>query len=193
MTKNKKIVGSITILIIFTLIVLVGYKVSTPSKTDDKEIFTEELIDKTNKKSNDKEFITIYINGEVKKPGLYKLKDGSRIGDALKLSGGFTKNAYKKNLNLAKKIKDEDHIYVENIESSECSKGSTNKKSNKINVNTASKEELQSVSGIGEVTATKIIEYRNDNGKFKTLDDLKKIDRIGEKTFNKFKEKLIVR
>lgn len=193
MTKNKKIVGSITILIIFTLIVLVGYKVSTPSKTDDKEIFTEELIDKTNEKSNDKEFITIYINGEVKNPGLYKLKDGSRIGDALKLSGGFTKNAYKKNLNLAKKIKDEDHIYVENIESSECSKGSTNKKSNKINVNTASKEELQSVSGIGEVTATKIIEYRNDNGKFKTLDDLKKIDRIGEKTFNKFKEKLIVR
>jgi competence protein ComEA len=200
MRNNKKLVGSIIILIVFCIFLAVGYFISRPSKVlDSKEVFNETNV-VSNSTANNKEVkdITVYINGEVKKPGVYKLKDRSRTEDLVKVAGGFTENADKDKLNLAKKLKDEDYIYVEKTagEKSDAvnpQASSSVSSDGKVNINTASKEELKTVPGIGDVTAQKIIDYREKNGGFSSIEDLKKVGRIGDKTLEKMKDKIEVR
>ncbi|WP_027625012.1 helix-hairpin-helix domain-containing protein [Clostridium lundense] len=192
MKEKKKIIGSIVILLVFIFFISMGYIASLRgNKYKEEEVFTES-IEKESSNTN----IIIYVNGEVKKPGVYELKENSRIEDAIKIAGGFSKDADRHKLNLAKKIKDEDYIYVDKIkkdnDSLEDGKKSVNN-SGKININEASKEELKSVPGIGDVTAQKIIEYRESNNGFNSVEDIKKVDRIGEKTFEKLKDKIDVR
>lgn len=192
MKEKKKIIGSIVILSIFVFFIIIGYIISSPSKKyKEEDIFTENI-----QKENANSIITIYVNGEVKKPGVYELKENSRIEDAIKIAGGFSEEADKYKLNLAKKIKDEDYIYVdkikkENNSSEDKTKGINN--DGKININEASKDELKTIPGIGDVTAQKIIDYRENNRGFNSIEDIKKIDRIGEKTFEKLKDKIDIR
>lgn len=196
MRNNKKIIGSIVILIIFTIFLITGYFISKPPKeVDSKEVFNETTVADNKEVKN----ITVYINGEVKNPGVYKLKDGSRVEDLVKEAGGFTENANQYKLNLAKKLKDEDYIYVEkntgekNNSSNTVSSNSGVLSGGKVNINNASKEELKTVPGIGDVTAEKIIEYREKNGGFSSIEDLKKVGRIGDKTLDKMRDKIEVR
>lgn len=197
MRDKKKIIGSIVILIIFSVFLLVGYFTSKPPKAlDSKEVFNEtaSIESKGNKD------ITAYINGEVKNPGVYKVKEENRVEDLVKIAGGFTENADKYKLNLAKKLRDEDYIYVDKkIEGQNAAVAPQNSRSNgvgqngKININTASKEELKTIPGIGDLTAQKIIDYREKNGSFSTVEDLKKVGRIGDKTLEKMKDKMDIR
>lgn len=199
MRNKKKIIGSVIILIIFAIFLGVGYYISKPSKEfNSKEVFNEA----TSIESKDNKEITVYINGEVKNPGVYKIKNDGRIEELVKMSGGFTESADRFKLNLAKKLRDEDYIYVDKIvegqanavsNSTQSSAGTSSAQGGKININSASKEELKTIPGIGDVTAQKIIEYREKNGNFSTVEDLKKIDRIGEKTLDKIKDKIDVR
>ncbi|AWI06657.1 helix-hairpin-helix domain-containing protein [Clostridium drakei] len=196
MNKKKKIIGSIVILVIFTIFLITGYILSRPSKDlNSKEVFN----DATVVESKDNKDMTIYINGEVKKPGVYKLKSGSRVQDLLNSAGGFNETADKTKLNLAKKLKDEDYIYVDkqndkNPSASSGSNANSNAASDgKVNINTATKEQLKTVSGIGDVTAQKIIDYREKNGSFNSIEDLKKVGRIGDKSLEKIKDKIEVR
>lgn len=199
MRNKKKIIGSVIILIIFAVFLGVGYYISKPSKEiNSKEVFNES----TSIESKDNKEITVYINGEVKNPGVYKIKNDSRIEELVKMSGGFTDSADKFKLNLAKKLRDEDYIYVDKkvegqanavSNSIQSSAATSSVQGGKININSASKEQLKTISGIGDVTAQKIIEYREKNGNFSTVEDLKKIDRIGEKTLDKIKDKIDVR
>ncbi|MBI6871690.1 helix-hairpin-helix domain-containing protein [Clostridium aciditolerans] len=199
MRNKKKIIGSVIILIIFAIFLGVGYYISKPSKElNSKEVFNET----TSIESKDNKEITVYINGEVKNPGVYKIKNDSRIEELVKMSGGFTESADRFKLNLAKKLRDEDYIYVDKkvegqanaiSNSTQSSAGTSSAQGGKININSASKEELKTIPGIGDVTAQKIIEYREKNGNFSTVEDLKKIDRIGEKTLDKMKDKMDVR
>lgn len=129
------------------------------------------------------------------------MKSDSRIQDLVKAAGGLTENANTLKLNLAKKLKDEDYIYVEKktntpsdlqVQSSTGSSTGSSSDNQKININSASKEELKKIPGIGDITAQKIIDYREENGGFKTIQDLKKVDRIGDKTLEKIKDKIDV-
>lgn len=199
MRNKKKIIGSVIILIIFAIFLGAGYYISKPSKEfNSKEVFNET----TSVESKENKEITVYINGEVKNPGVYKIKNDSRIEELVKMSGGFTESADRFKLNLAKKLRDEDYIYVDKkvegqvnavSNSTQSSAGTSSAQGGKININSASKEELKTIPGIGDVTAQKIIEYREKNGNFSTVEDLKKIDRIGEKTLDKMKDKIDVR
>lgn len=199
MRNKKKIIGSVIILIIFAIFLGVGYYISKPSKEfNSKEVFNET----TSIESKDNKEITVYINGEVKNPGVYKIKNDSRIEELVKMSGGFTESADKFKLNLAKKLRDEDYIYVDKkvegqanavSNSTQSSAGTSSTQGGKININSASKEQLKTIPGIGDVTAQKIIDYREKNGSFSTVEDLKKIDRMGEKTLDKIKDKIDVR
>lgn len=196
MNKKKKIIGSIIILVIFTIFLITGYVLSRPSKDlNTKEVFNDTAV----VESKDNKDMTIYINGEVKKPGVYKLKTGSRVQDLVNAAGGFNETADKAKLNLAKKLKDEDYIYVDkqndkNLPASSGSNVNSNPASDgKVNINTATKEQLKTVSGIGDVTAQKIIDYREKNGSFNSIEDLKKVGRIGDKTLEKIKDKIEVR
>ena len=160
----------------------------------------------------------IDIKGSVKNPGVYEFKENDRVIDAINKAGGLTKDANTTNINLSQKLKSEMVIYVYNnseikdnaknltcdnicktevIEVNNCvdipKKAESNEESNDIiNINTASLEELMTLSGIGESKAKNIIEYRSSNGKFNTIDDIKNINGIGESLFNKIKEKIKV-
>ena len=143
--------------------------------------------------------ISVYVNGEVEKPGVYKLKSNSRIEDLIKISGGFKDDADTCKVNLAKKLKDEDYIYVDKIQKVDQSQKTDSysesglNQDGTVNINTASKEELKTIPGVGDVTAQNIIDYREENGGFSSVEDIKNVDRIGDKTFEKMKSKIDVR
>lgn len=197
MKDIKKIIGSVVILIIFVIFLFVGYIASRPTKPlNSKEVFKEE----NTIESKDTKQITIYVNGEVKKPGVYQLKSDSRVEDLVKMAGGFTENADSLKLNLAKKLKDEDYICVDKKGEVKGGSSQSNSATNsgisqegKVNINKASKEELKTIPGVGDVTAQKIIEYREKNGGFSSVEDLKKVGRIGDKTLEKIKDKVDIR
>lgn len=144
MNRKKKIIGSMIILAIFTVFLITGYFISRPSK----ELTTKEVFNETTAvESKGTKDMTIYINGEVKKPGVYKLKNESRIEDLVNIAGGFSDAADKSKLNLAKKLKDEDYIYVDKKNDASISSVGGNISSNtaqdgKVNINNASMDKV---------------------------------------------------
>ncbi|MEY8699676.1 helix-hairpin-helix domain-containing protein [Streptococcus ferus] len=147
--------------------------------------------------------ITVDIKGAVKKEGVYTLSSQSRLNDAVEAAGGFTAEADRKSVNLAQKLSDEAVIYVafkgEDISvvgkpdnSQNANNSIDTEQSDKINLNTATLADLQTISGIGEKRAQDIIDYRDSNGGFSSLEDLKNISGIGDKTFEKLKDMVTI-
>lgn len=153
--------------------------------------------------------IIVDISGAVVNPSVVKLKEGSRVYEAIEQSGGFTPDAYTKTINLARVIADGEKIYIptkaemengeaqaySNLSQNNSSTGTFESSGNQgslININTADSAILQQLPGIGPSTAEKIINYRNEHGRFKNIDDIKNVSGIGEKTFEKFKSKITV-
>lgn len=211
--ENKKIIliiGGILTLILSLILYLFN---------DNKEIKEDIVLEITTKsisnKKEQKESFYVDVKGSVKNPGVYKFDDGKRVIDAIEEAGGLKKNANTNNINLSKKLTSEMVIYVysnseiknnnslscndicnvEVIEVNNCIEKNeiSNEKSNSlININTATLEELQTLSGIGESKAKSIIEYRSNNGSFKTIDDLKNVSGIGDALFEKIKDNITV-
>ncbi|SHG95726.1 competence protein ComEA [Anaerosphaera aminiphila DSM 21120] len=149
---------------------------------------TEKIIQKENS--------TIYVHvcGRVKNPGLVELSGESRVIDAVNKAGGLYDDADIDNINLAKKVSDEERVYIPAIgEIVESSEGgiSTENNNSKININTADKNLLQTLPGVGEKTAEKIIKHRETNS-FKEIDDLKSVPGIGDKKFDELKDYIAV-
>ncbi len=137
------------------------------------------------------------IKGAVKNPGMYEVSSDMRVLNVIDLAGGLSKEADDKQINFSQKLEDQMIVYVP-IEGEEIptslNKGvngnSLDKKSNddKININQAEKEELMTLNGVGEKKAEKIIEYREEKGSFKSIDDLKNVNGFGDKTVESLKE-----
>jgi len=147
--------------------------------------------------------VFVYVCGAVKEAGVYELILGARVHEALKLAGGMTEEAATDYLNQARKVVDGERIYVPTVEEviagtvPEVEEGAndsstTTDSSNKININTASQEELMRLSGIGEVKAKSIINYREKNGGFEQITDLMKVEGIKEGTFRKIEDDVTV-
>ncbi len=149
--------------------------------------------EKSNPKENAKQ-IVVYIEGAIAKPGLVYAPSDARLGEIINLSGGLLALADADNLNMAKPVKDGDKITVPFKKTLPSEKRESNpaKPEELININTASAEELQKLPRIGPSTAKKIIEYREEHGDFKTIDEIKNVPRIGEKTFDKLKDMITV-
>ncbi len=147
--------------------------------------------------------VTVFISGEVKSPGIITIENGKRLYDALEKLGGATANADLNRVNLAVKLEDESHYVIPkigeeidyninqnnneaNIKISKNNKNETENK--KININTASIEELDSLPGVGEATANKILSYREENGNFNSIEELKNVNGIGDKKYDDLKE-----
>ncbi|MFU0791405.1 ComEA family DNA-binding protein [Virgibacillus proomii] len=127
--------------------------------------------------------VFIDIKGEVKQPGVYEMKAQDRVIDAIKTAGGFTANADQSHVNLAQKLQDEMVIEViANNEDSSISTTSGAATTEKININQATAEEIEELNGIGPSKAAAIIQYREENGMFKQMEDLLNVSGIGEKT-----------
>lgn len=201
--------------IIIAIIILVALVVSYVLSLDNKEVSAENVeITKTDV-TNVTSKVYVDIKGSVKKPGVYQVPAGSIVWDIVNLSGGFTKNAYTKNINLSQKVKDEMVIYV--FSKSEMSKmnntvktdtacttnvinydncittekNATETSTSLVNINTASKEELMTVSGIGASKADSIIAYRIKTP-FSKIEDIMNVSGIGESLFDKIKKYITV-
>ncbi len=140
--------------------------------------------------------VYVDIKGAIKEPGVYTLQSDQRVDDAIKLAGGFSNEANTNSVNLAEKVVDEMVIYVASVneEISEVINQipSNSTKNDKININQASSEELQELPRIGPSKAHSIIEYRETNGFFKSIDELLGVSGIGEKTFEQLEDLITV-
>ncbi|MDE3091565.1 MAG: helix-hairpin-helix domain-containing protein [Chloroflexota bacterium] len=143
--------------------------------------------------------IIVDVRGAVAKPGVYTLAAGSRVQDALAQAGDVLPNAETRNLNLARRLNDGEQIYIPTIgEATTAPPAPTGKSAQlnaptktplgKINVNTATLEELDALPGIGPSIAQRIIDYRNQNGSFKKIDDLKKVRGVGDALFDQIRD-----
>ena len=215
MENKKKIIISISIIAILIIVITI-YIINTNEKeevdlnsillaNDEKK----ENIEITNKINEEENKIAVHIIGEVKKEGIIYLAKGSRVADAIKAAGGETKEADLTQINLAYVLQDGEKIYVPNKKEkiteyitkengnnliTEGNNTSNNLKgeNDKVNINTANLNELDSLPGIGPSTAQKIIDYREENGNFKKIEELQNVKGIGDAKFEEIKDKIIV-
>lgn len=151
--------------------------------------------------------IMVHIMGQVNYPGVVELQENARIQDAIEAAGGTTSEADFSKINLAYILEDGMKIYIPKIGEEEKQayitqdSGDTiieeNKKEEEgklmVNINTASKEELESLPGIGESIATRIVNYRKENGKFSKIEDIQNVSGIGEAKYNNIKNYITVK
>lgn len=215
MLNNKKII--IISVIIITILFLI-YLIYKNNFNYSNEINLNEILqtEDTNKEINQinnivtntinatqNNEIIVHITGEVKKEGVIHLNKGDRIIDAIKKAGGETKQADLSQVNLAYELQDGQKIYIpnKNEKISEYivgGNGNTNinsinsKEETKVNINTANQSELDSLPGIGPATAQKIIEYRNQNGNFKKIEDLQNVKGIGQAKYEEIRNNIEV-
>ncbi|HEO7254311.1 TPA: helix-hairpin-helix domain-containing protein, partial [Streptococcus agalactiae] len=140
--------------------------------------------------------VTVDVKGAVNHPGVYSLPSQSRVTDVIKRAGGLSNLADSKSVNLAQKLQDETVIYVAQkgekitvVEEEKANNIATQGNSKgKINLNKADLSSLQTISGVGAKRAQDILDYRDSQGGFKTIDDLKNVSGIGEKTLEKLRQ-----
>ena len=158
-------------------------------------ILPQEVEDKTTVST----VIYVDVKGEVHHPGVYQMKAENRVKDLIEAAGGFTPLADDQKLNLAQLLEDQMVIVVpkkgEEVNSELAQTPTPHKKEvekeGKVNINTATVEELKTLKGIGEKKAEAIIEYRKQNGSFKNKEELMKVRGIGKKLYESFQERVI--
>lgn len=136
------------------------------------------------------------VCGEVKRPGVYEFEPGSRVYEAIERAGGMTDDAAGSCLNQAEKLADGQQVYVPSEDEAKEGRmiqempGASSQQDGRVNLNTASKEELMTLSGIGEVKAESIIKFREEQGGFRSAEDIMKIEGIKEGVYNKIKDQI---
>ncbi len=143
--------------------------------------------------------VYVYVCGAVARPGVYKLKEGARIYEAVACAGGLTEEAAAEAVNQAQKLSDGEQIYiptkeeaVQNPPQASLSQAGGAQTDGKVNINTASQDELTALSGIGESRARSIIAYRESHGAFQSIEELMNVEGIKEGIFQKIKDDIVV-
>lgn len=153
----------------------------------------------TEKQTDDvtERLITVHICGEVQKPGVYSLPEGTRLVDALKAAGGVTLQAEENFLNLARLLADGERIEIPSTdavrEGTACRDTDSSGADTRININSASKEELMRLPGIGEGKADNILLYRSEHGAFRSAEDIMQVNGIKEALYERLKDYIKVR
>lgn len=204
--KKWLLLGSgASIVILITLLVSIYLMVNKEPRVDttmweETSLTTMAEVATDATKERAETMIYVDIKGAVKVPGIYQLKNQQRIWDALALAGGVSEEADTTQVNYAQKVKDQMIIYVpkkgepvpQSLETLQESAPAQQNQEEKINLNTATEAELQTISGIGAKKAQEIIRFRDEQGPFKTVEELKNVPGIGEKTVERLKDMLTV-
>lgn len=222
LSKKQKIIffTILSVMVIFIIYYIYStlYQNDFTVSSDAENISDENLIenDLSNNLQNleeaEKDTIIIYICGAVKESKVITLKENSRISDAIDSVGGLTKEADLTNINLAYILEDGEKIYIPkkgeetnisaflsnqsdsySTSSKSTTDSSSTKPTSKININKATQTELEMIPGVGPSTALKIIEHREQNGKFKSIEDIKKVSGIGDAKYEKMKNYITVK
>ncbi len=209
MGKQKLIV---IIIVLFVMVSGIFYSVSY-EKTEEAVFVVEEAVydeeeivqgeektvtDTEEAEKSEERILFVHICGQVELPGVYCLEEESRITDLIELAGGFTADAARDYINLAQKLSDGQKIYIPSLDevtendllSENGSAEQLNGALQKININSANKDTLMTLTGIGEAKAEAIIQYREKNGGFESIEELKQIEGIKDGVFNKIKDEI---
>ena len=184
----------LAVVLIIALIIMtaIGIKLSGKEKGI---IFTNYDVKQSAEELNNEEkketFICVDIDGAVINSGVYELIEGSRVIDAIDLAGGLKEKAVTHNLNMARKLVDGEKIYIYEEGDAQIVSENILNGNKLIDINTASVDSLMTLPGIGEVYAKRIIDYRS-NKKFTSIEEIKNIQGIGDKTFEKLKDLISV-
>lgn len=173
------------------------------SALEDARLETTALSSSEASLSESQSTIFVHVCGKVNDPAVYEFENGARVVEAIEKAGGFMENAATDYLNLAKVLTDGEKIYVPdkeealglnpvNIDTAQGNVADAKDTNTKVNINTASKEELLSLKGIGDSRAEDIINYRTENGKFAAIEDIMKVPGIKQGAFNKIKDNIRV-
>lgn len=220
LTKKQKIIFFIILSIMIAVIIFYIYSTLYANNfsyfSENNTLNANDLIenseinysisDNENFKTNT---ITVYICGAVNENKVVTLEENSRICNAIDAVGGLTKEADLTNINLAYILEDGEKIYIpkqgEEIQNNSTSSSSNSQdssysnyspnsvKNNKININKATQTELETIPGVGPSTALKIIDFREENGKFDSIEDIKNVSGIGDAKYKKMKEYITVK
>lgn len=134
----------------------------------------------------------VHICGEVKSPGVYEVLEGSRVFEVVELAGGYTESAAGDYLNMAETVKDGMKLIVPAKGEEALLQPSVGEYDKKVNLNTAAKEELMTLKGIGEARAADIISYREKHGEFRSVEEIMNIPGIKDAAFQKIKDDIVV-
>ena len=213
LSQKQKII--VTVIAIAVLIGIISFIYNKNQTKDDTILENDILITNTSTNNNlvenesAKDLVVVHITGSVKNPGIVKLSEGSRIEDAIQAAGGLTENADISKVNLAYVLDDgikikipsitDDDIGDEEIINEESGENiiendTTSPKNNKsININKATETELETLPGIGASLASRIVEYRKQNGNFSSIEDIKNVSGIGDSKYLNIKDFITVK
>lgn len=153
-----------------------------PSVAEEQDTSLEESALQTLQES-----IWVYVCGEVKNPGVYELKAGSRIFEAVEAAGGMSAQAAEEAVNLAQLLADGQQIQIPSKQQEQAVMSTVQAQTGMISLNSATKEQLMQLSGIGESKAQAILDYRQEHGRFAAIEELKQVSGIGERLFEQIK------
>ena len=190
--------------VVFGLILLYIFFTVNKNKKSISNDYVFDVQEEKQAEETDEEtgYIYVHIIGEVNNNGLIKLKEGDRLVNAIEAAGGVTEKADLSKVNLAFVLSDGNKIRIPSIDDKDTSIITSDSGDNviisenlniKVNINTATQSELETLTGVGPSMALKIIEYRNKNGKFKKIEDLKNVGGIGEQKFNGLKNEITIK
>lgn len=212
--KDYIVIGIIIIAVIIFIVLNIG-KVTEFNKGEKENTTINTSIEESKNDIEEKEIkenkeepkekgtgIFVHIDGWIQNPGVYEIKENDRVNTIIEKAGGLKEGASIKSINLAARLSDGDKIYIPNreeekqIETTEVKGNNTGTvkitKNSKININKASISELKQITGIGESTANKIIDYRENVGKFKKIEDIKEVKGIGDSKYESIKDKITI-
>ncbi|GLV62377.1 competence protein ComE [Bacillus mycoides] len=186
------------VVIIGTVIFLLFWK--TNQHAEQTIMTTDVKMKEVEKKGKPKELgtkeqkktIVIDVKGAVFKEGVYEMKEGERVKDAVEKAGGFLPDAEVEKVNLAQVVQDQMLLYIPSKNEPVQEGAASSKKEGKVQINTASKEQLEKITGIGSRKAESILKYREEHGPFQKIEDLLEIDGIGTKSLEKIKDQIII-
>lgn len=212
--KNKMLYICICCFVVLACIV-VCYFIDKNSKSESYNYVqisdfnkVENINNNTTSDSKEKNIIYVHIAGEVVSPGVFCMNEGDRIKDVIEKAGGLTDKADIDKVNLAYELSDGQKISIPNINDKKDDEGNyitedngenvimnneDTKNNKKVNINTATQAELETLTGIGPSIATKIIEYRKNNGKFKNIEEIKNVSGVGEAKYKKIQDEIMIK
>ena len=216
LTKTQKIIIAVGIICILIVIGIFLYKRTQDTDYSTLMLELEEEVKENNieqEQEKIKNKIKVHVAGYVEEEGMVELAEGARIADALEAAGGATLEADLSRVNLAYVLQDGQKIYIPSIleveeeeeeEEEYITEGSggvileegeeekNNEAEGKVNINTATQTELETLNGIGPSTASKIIEYRKQNGNFQSIEEIQNVSGIGDSKYESIKDDICV-
>ena len=198
--RNIVLFGTCFILFVAVFVGVLGIAVPGANASFSIEDVGDSAADQEEEAQDTQNAITVFVCGSVNNPDVYELTAGSRVINAIDAANGFSDDANTQSLNLARILNDGEQIFVpsvnsnENVDNAYRMSGAQSESlgATRVNINTATAEQLDALPGIGPAIAQRIVAYRNSHGSFKSLEELKNVEGIGDKKYKALEDSILL-